>query len=235
MEQGARWILFVAHWIAGLEGSVTAIPEPGPWVLPLLTLGVLWVILWQGRMRYRGLVPVIAAFALWVAAERPDLLISGDGKLLGLSGAEGRALSAARGGGFAAETWLENDGDLAGQKQAATRAGFTGPRGERWFGLGGLPAVSLSGKDAPARLAGACARAGLVILADWADAVPDRCTLIDMKVLAGTGPLAVWTEGTGLRVERTRTDSRLWSPPARRFRLPDLSHADGLAQLAADQ
>ena len=39
MEQGARWTLFVAHWIAGLDGSVTAIPAPGPWVLPLFTLG----------------------------------------------------------------------------------------------------------------------------------------------------------------------------------------------------
>ena len=48
MEQGARWTLFVAHWTAGLEGSVTAIPAPGPLVLPVFTLGALWLILWRG-------------------------------------------------------------------------------------------------------------------------------------------------------------------------------------------
>ena len=235
MEQGARWILFVAHWIAGLEGSVTAIPEPGPWVLPVLTLGAIWVVLWQGRIRFIGILPVTAAFALWFAADRPDLLISGDGKLLGLAGPEGRVLSAARGGGFAAETWLENDGDLAGQKLAAQRAGFTGERGERWFVIAGLPMVSLSGKDAPAKLDDACATAGLVILGDWADAVPDDCALIDMKVLAGTGPLAVWVGKEGLRVERTRTAARLWSPPARRFTLPDLPRGEAAKQLVAGQ
>jgi competence protein ComEC len=235
MEQGAGWILLVARWIAGLEGSVTAIPEPGPWVLPLLTLGALWVILWQGRARAAGMVAVIAALAFWLSADRPDLLISGDGKLLGLAGPEGRALSAARGGGFAAETWLENDGDLAGQKLAAGRAGFTGSRGERWFDLDGLPAVSLSGKDAPGKLPDACARAGLVILADWADAAPEGCALIDLKVLAGTGPLAIWTEADGLRIERTRTTARLWSPPPRRFRLPDLTGAGPPTQAAPGQ
>jgi competence protein ComEC len=235
MEQGARWILFVAHWIAGLDGSVTAIPEPGPWVLPMLTLGAIWVILWQGRVRALGLLPIVAAFTLWISAERPVLLISGDGKLLGLAGPEGRVLSAARGGGFAAETWLENDGDLSGQRLAAERAGFTGPRGERWFDLAGLSAVSLSGRDAAGKLQAACARADLVILADWAEAAPKGCTLIDMKVLAGTGPLAVWTDKGGMQVQRTRTATRLWSPPPRRFTLPDLPGKEASAQLAADQ
>ncbi|MFM7443764.1 MAG: ComEC/Rec2 family competence protein, partial [Tabrizicola sp.] len=81
MEQGARWILFVAHWIAGLEGSVTAIPAPGLWVIPLFTLGAIWLILWRGRVQAVGLVPVVGAFVLWAVAERPLLLISGDGRL----------------------------------------------------------------------------------------------------------------------------------------------------------
>ena len=57
-------------------------------------------------------------------AERPALLVSGDGSCLGLAGPEGRALSRAAGGGFAAENWLENDGDLVGQEPAAERAGL---------------------------------------------------------------------------------------------------------------
>lgn len=223
MEQGARWILFVAHWIAGLDGSVTAIPAPGPWVLPLLTLGALWLILWRGRVQLVGALPVLAAFALWLMADRPALLISGDGKLLGLEGPEGRALSAAKGGGFAAENWLQNDGDLAEQGVAAGRPGFEGPKGERWFVLGGLRGVQLSGKGAEARLAEVCSGDVLVILAAPAEAAPDECRLIDAKTLAATGPLALWVSEEGIRYERTKLARRLWSPPARQVDLPDLS------------
>jgi len=66
----------------------------------------LWLILWRGRVQTAGVLPVLAALALWMMAERPLLLVSGDGRLLGLDGPEGRALSAAKGGGFAAENWF---------------------------------------------------------------------------------------------------------------------------------
>ena len=226
MEQGARWILFVAHWISGLEGSVTAIPAPGPWVLPMLTLGALWLILWRGRVQLLGTLPVLAAVLLWVMAERPLLLVSGDGRLLGLEGAEGRALSAAKGGGFAAENWLQNDGDLAPQALAAERPGFDGPKGERWFDLAGLRAVALSGKGAEAKLSEVCAGADLVILAAEAASAPQDCVLIDAKTLSATGALAIWREGDVLRIETTKGADRLWSPPLRKVSLPDLVAKD---------
>jgi competence protein ComEC len=233
MEQGARWILFVAHWSAGLEGSVTAIPAPGPWVMPLFTLGAIWLILWRGRVQLAGIVPVLASLILWIEAERPLLLIAGDGRLLGLDSAEGRALSSEKGGGFAAENWLQNDGDLALQAEAAARAGFTGPKGERWFDLAGLKAVALSGKAAQGKLATACATAHLVVLAEPAATVPDGCPLIDADMLAKTGPLAISLQGGALQIIRTRTASRLWSPPVRKVELPDLRHDP--AFLAASQ
>lgn len=222
MEQGARWTLFVAHEVASWEGAVTAIPAPGPWVLPLFTLGSLWLILWRGRVQAVGLVPVLVAFALWLAADRPVLLVSGDGRLLGLDGPEGRALSAPKGGGFAAENWLQNDGDLLEQALAAERPGFDGPKGERWFDLAGLRAVALSGKGAEGKLARACAAADLVILAAEAVVGPEGCPLVDQNVLQETGPLAIWQTGDGLRVEQTKGAHRLWSPPSRKVVLPDL-------------
>jgi competence protein ComEC len=228
MEQGARWILFIAHWIAGLDGSVTAIPEPGPWVLPILTLGAIWVILWRGRVAAAGLLPIALAFGMWITADRPTLLISNDGKLVGLISPEGRALSAARGGGFAAESWLENDGDLAAQGDAADRAGFTGPRGERWFDFGGLRGVSLTGKAAAGKLSAACAGADLVILAEFAAdiAAPADCPLIDAGLLRGTGALAVWITPNGLRFQQSQSSRRLWSPPLPKGDEPALPQLD---------
>ena len=211
MELGARWTLFIAHWIAGLDGAVTAIPAPGPWVMPLITLGGIWVILWRGRAQMAGVLPLVAALVLWALAERPLLLVSGDGKLLGLAGPEGRALSAASGGGFAAQNWLENDGDLADQKRAAARAGFAGKKGEKWFEIGGVKAVSLTGTGAGGRLAEACASGALVILAEVAEPPPAGCRLIDQTLLRATGALAVWPATDGLLVETTKAQRRIWS------------------------
>ncbi len=164
MEMSSAWILAVAHWVAGLEGAVTMIPAPMPAVLPLITLGGLWFLVWHGRRRWAG-VPVLAlALGLWASSPRPDLLISADGRLVGLMGPDGRALSLAKGAGFAAQTWLENDGDLASQAQAAARAGFAGPKGAHSFTIGPYRGVVMAGKDLAERFAVACAGHDLVIL-----------------------------------------------------------------------
>ena len=210
MEQGVRWILGVAHWIADLEGSVTAIPEPSALAMPLITLGGLWLICWPGRARLAGVAVIAAGLALWPMAGRPDLLISGDGRLLGLIGPEGRALSWAKGGGFAAENWLENDGDLVGQQAAADRPGFSGPRGEREFSLAGLSGLALSGKGAESKLASACAAHDLVVIAVWIDDPPEGCVVIDQKRLSQTGALAFRVTRSGISVTSTRQSPRLW-------------------------
>lgn len=215
MELSARWILFVAHWIAGLEGSVTPVVAPGPWVLPLITLGGIWAVAWRGRARMAGIAPVALAFVLWFGAERPVLLISSDGALAGLMGAEGRVLSGAKGAGFTAESWLENDGDLAGQQAAAARTGFTGPRGARAAVVAGWRLEFLSGKGAGAQLAAACARADLVVLAATVppEPAPEGCHVIDRQVLRDTGALSVLAQADVLRVVPVRRAGRIWEGP----------------------
>ena len=213
MGLGSAWILFVADWIAGLEGSVTAIPAPSVWVLPVLTLGALWLVIGSGRARMLGIVPMLAALVLWVVSPRPDLLIAGDGRIAGLLSEGGRALSASRGGGFAAENWLQNDGDLATQEQAAARPGFDGPRGARRFVIGGVPGVVLTGKAGLAAAPAACAAGGIVVLAAMAEGVSGPCALIDEGLLRKTGAIAVWVEAGELRLVPARGAARRWQPP----------------------
>ena len=212
MGLGARWILFVAHWIAGLDGSVTAIPSPSPMVLPVMTFGALWLVIGTGRGRLAGLGLIMLALVIWAGSGRPDLLIAPDGRIVGLQTDAGRALSSARGGGFAAENWLQNDGDLATQEQAAARTAFTGPKGVRQFGLADVSGVALSGKAGMAALNDACAGGGLVILAGIAETPPATCALIDEALLRKTGALAIWADAGGLRIVPARAAARLWQP-----------------------
>ncbi|MGB8814807.1 MAG: ComEC/Rec2 family competence protein [Paracoccaceae bacterium] len=213
MGKGSEWILWVAHQVAQWEGSVSAVPTPGPWVLPLITLGGLWIILWRGKVRGYGLAPIALAFVLWSGVERPPLLISADAAVVGLLSADGRALSSPRGAGFAATSWLENDGDLSDQETAALRAGFDGPKGARSFQLGDWHVVQLKGKGAAEALAKTCANTDLVILAAQLEgAVPGDCKVIDLAFLKQTGGLAIWLGDTGkLRLDPAMSARRLWT------------------------
>ncbi len=222
MERGSAWILMIAHWVAGWEGSVTAIPAPAPGSLGLITLGGLWIILWRGWGRVAGFVPILAALVMWAHASRPAVLISGDAALVGVMGPEGRVLSARKGAGFAARNWLENDGDLARQEAAAARPGMTGAEGRRAFDLAGVRGIALKGRGAQDDLAMSCAEADVVIIPAQIDAPPDGCLVLDQRLLRQTGPLALYAVEGGLRVEATRSVRRAWSPPPMPGGLPQV-------------
>ncbi len=221
MGFGSQWILAVAAWVAGLNGSVTGIPAPDWQVLPLMTLGALWALLWQGRARALGAAPLVLGLVLWGLSVRPPVLVSGDGILVGMMGPQGRALSAPKGARFVASSWLQDDGDLIDQEGAAARPGFAGPPGERRFRLGALSAVQLKGKGAADRLAAACASADVVILAARAPQTPPGCTVIDADMLRGTGTLAIWPTADGLRLVATDAARRFWTGPGPKPELTD--------------
>lgn len=213
MERGATWILFIAHWVAGWEGAVTAIPTPPGGVLSLITLAGAIAILWGGWWRALSAFPFALSLMIWTVNPRPDVLISSDAGLVGVLGAEGRALSAAKGGGFAARNWLENDGDLVPQERAAARPGMHGPVAARSFQIGEIQAVSLKGKGALTALQGACAKADLVVISAEVERPPKNCEVLDKTRLAQTGTLAIYLKDGDLRVVTTSDTRRVWSGP----------------------
>ena len=119
MGWGLDWILLVAREVAAWPEAVRHVPAPGPAVLPLYAIGGLILVLWQGWLRWLGVLPLVAMIWLWAGAQRPDILIASRGELVGVLGPEGRALSKPRGAGFVASVWLENDGSAADQAIAA--------------------------------------------------------------------------------------------------------------------
>lgn len=211
MRPAIDWILGVAHWVAAMDGAVTPVVTPPPMVLPVLALGLLWLILWRGRARFVGLAPAAAAFVIWAQTERPPLLIAESARLVGVLTAEGRVLSKPKGDGFAALSWLENDGDTARQATAFDRPGLTGPKGTRSFQLGGRTIVFLSGRGATDRIDAACQTAALVIVAKGAAGAP--CLVIDEEKMRETGALAVYPEADRLRFlgAKDAGGARLWT------------------------
>jgi competence protein ComEC len=212
MEWPILWILGVAETVADLPGALSFVVAPGPAVLPLLALGMLSFVIVAGRMRFAGLPLCAAAFVLWSIAERPAVLISETGSLVGLMTPTGRALSKPRGDGFAALSWLENDGDPALQAVAYDRGGFQEDGRLRQFSLGQARLLHATGKQASAVAIADCADFDMVIVNVPASA-PKTCTVYDLKRLRSTGALALSISEERLRVVTARkaTGARLWS------------------------
>jgi competence protein ComEC len=68
--KGIELMLAIGHWTAGLPGAVQTVASAPDFVLPIAFLGVLFICLWKGRLRWLGL-PFAAAVMLWPRAPRP--------------------------------------------------------------------------------------------------------------------------------------------------------------------
>ncbi len=210
MALGLGWILGVAHTVAGWQGAVGHVVAPGPVVLPMIAFGGLLLCLWRGRARLAGLAPMAAAVLLWSQTERPPLLISDSGTLVGLMTESGRALSRPRGSGFVAGVWLENDGLGSSQPEAAEL--WPQPISNRVAraDLGGVEILHLQGKRA-ARSVTDCTSSQIVVSSVDLD-LPGGCRIFDPRQLRASGSVAVWTAETGARVvtDRDLSGHRLW-------------------------
>ena len=199
MGWGIRWILAVSDWVAGLDGSVRMVHAGPPLVLALLSVGAIFALIWRGPARFAGLLPCAAGLVLWIGAARPDILVAEDGLLVGAMGPEGRALSAGRGNGYSAETWLAHDGDRADQPTAHDRA--FAPR-----------IVLVQDRDAVAVGADLC-RAGAIVVAPQASG-GGECLLIGAKHLREQGATAIWLHPDGSwqwQGARSSSGTRPWT------------------------
>lgn len=217
MALGTRWILGVAHWVAQMEGAVRPIAAPPAWVLPGIALGLLWLILWPGRGRLAGLALAAVAALGWGQGTRPAVLVAEGGGLVGVMTPQGRTLSRARGEGFVARAWLAADGDAADQAAAAGRPGFRPVPGGASIDLPGGPLVHLHGRDAAARVPGACTPGALIVLAaEWDGPPPGPCTLWDARALATTGARAAARPAGPWITARAASGQRPWTGRAGR-------------------
>ncbi|MEM7295266.1 MAG: ComEC/Rec2 family competence protein [Pseudomonadota bacterium] len=207
MEQGIGWILAVGTWVSHLPGAVSGVKSAPSGILGLLAVASIWFILWQGRARVLGLLIFAAGLALWAATPRPALLIERSGALVGAMTAEGRALSRPRGARFAADVWLENDGDAGDRERAASLWSNT-------IEVAGLRIRHVHGKQAVEALEN-CGGADWLILNHPAPRdLP--CEVFDPPRLEYTGAIAV---GGGrspqIKLARDRIGQRPWNSAQR--------------------
>jgi len=207
---GIDWILGVAGVIAGWKGAVLPVPKAPTSVLVLIAGGAILMIVLRGRVRLGGLAPIVLGFAIWAMVPRPDILLSENGRLLGLSTVRGRWLSKAKGNGFVARNWLENDGESIAQDIAARRL----PKAGRYFAshsISGVKIAYFTGKKPDIKTL--CAGTGLLIL-PRVSVKTAPCPVLDRTKIAKFGAIAGRVRGghVALIGAREITGQRLWTP-----------------------
>lgn len=203
MDLGLAWILGVAKTVAAQPGALSHVPAPDMRLLAAIVLGLLFVVLWQGRAKWAGLGVVACGFVGWSQVERPALLIADSGALTGLMTAEGRDLSKPKGAGFVAGIWLENDGAPVEQVLAAARDGFRAEGRANWAQLGAWQVLHVTGKTGLRAVEG-CGGAD-VLVSNQVLEVARPCLTLDLATLRQTGSVAIDLEPDGaLRLTTAR-------------------------------
>ena len=217
MGLGIDWILFIAHWVTNMDGSVHRVPVGGQWDLPVFIFGALFVLIWQGRSRVLGLAPMAVAVFMWTSAPRPQVLIADNGRLVGLMTPDGRSLNRKKGNGFVARVWLENDGDAVDQIGAAGRFKLEPDLFDLIIGDQKVTYV-WNRKIDLTELKKLCSQTDVLLAPTWKDDFDGDCDVYTIRDLRETGALSM-TSDKGemvLRTAKEMSGDRLWNTRAKR-------------------
>ncbi len=214
-------LLAIAHWTSSQPGAVKLMPEMGGALYALFLTGGLWLGLWRGRVRLLGLVPAAIAGLLMAGKPAPDLLISGDGRHVGIAG-EGDQLLVLRDSrsSFASDNLLEMAGmsgvpaplaEWPGAECSCEFCVVTMQRGGRAWHV--LMARIRDLVDERA-LAAACDRSDIVIADRY---LPSSCRpkwmKADRNLLGKTGGLTIFLEDERFdTVAKSQGDHGWWQP-----------------------
>jgi len=216
MGWGVDGLNAIARYVASWPDAATLVPSLPGASLWLLTLGGLWLCLWRRRWRLAGL-PVVAIGLMLGPPPAPDLLMSEDGRVLGLRDERGQVhVASARTDRFVSDAWARRQGQegakrwtVSADQQAAGLGCATGLC--RW--RKGPWRVAMVSDDR--RLAEACGSADIVL--STVDA-QGRCRgprlVIDRRDAWREGAQALWLDDLGVRREtaNARRGDRPWVP-----------------------
>ena len=129
MGVGIDWMISVTQWVAALPGAVGRVPAFGIAPLIAASLGIILLGLLRTPLRWSGAALVLLA-AVWAArVPQPDILISADGRNVGVRGQDGRLhlMHAAKGtrDAFLLREWLAADADPRAATDASLTAGVS--------------------------------------------------------------------------------------------------------------
>jgi competence protein ComEC len=225
MGWGAQAVVWVARATAALPEATFRAPHIPLWGLCTFSFGLAWLGIWQTpRRRLLGVAIMLAGLLSPLFDHPPDLLVSGDARLIAVRTGQGVFVQQMQGGSkFTRDAWAQYWAVEALQPMPETigpgigcgkdtcllrpypdRPGALLARGARQSDVCGLISVTVSAE--PAR--GLCPR-------PWPK-------LVDRFTVWREGSAAIWLEPDGARImtDRLERGDRPWVPPPPKPRKP---------------
>jgi competence protein ComEC len=214
MGAGIDWMIVVTQWVAALPGAVGRMAAFGIGPLIAASAGIILFGLLRTPLRWSGAALLLVAVLWAVRVPQLDVLISADGRNVGVRGGDGR-LHLMRTGkdAFLVREWLAADADARMAADASLAEGVSCDETGCVTSMvgGGFVALALR----PEALADDCERAALVVSARQP---PAACaaSAIDLERLRRQGAMALRRGRDGFAVEAVKPKGidRPWSPAA---------------------
>ncbi|WP_296820669.1 ComEC/Rec2 family competence protein [Brevundimonas sp.] len=197
--QSIDWMMGIGRFTANLPGAVVTVPSAPAVALPIAFLGILFVCLWRGRLRWLGL-PFACAVLIWSRPPAPDLWIGPEGTNAALRAGDTVQVVRPNVRLFAVDLWTRRRGVEPASPELAERVcrrswcALTSETGSAaiWFG-----------RRAPddAQLSELCAAGEVVAVRTPVTNLPTACDgrlVLDGRDLA-RGSVELWREGDGWR------------------------------------
>lgn len=136
MGAGIEILNAVVIEIAGWPNAQLHVPPMKTAFLVLAASGIIFICLWKGRLRWLGVIPVLAALIQPWVTRTPDILVDESARVIAVSDANGRLVFApGRAGRFVREVWTErygaSDAKWPGGDMSCDKSGCVLARGEK--------------------------------------------------------------------------------------------------------
>jgi competence protein ComEC len=216
MGKGIEALQWIGHHVTSWPDAVVHLPSLPALGLAAVAFGGLWLCIWLGRWRWWGLAPVALGLASLLFVRPPDLLVSGDMRVVAVRLPDGSyAPSTRRGAAMVEESWIRRAAaDLASSwPESGAVAGDAlrcDARGCIYRARGQRVALIRDG----AALEDDCGAADLVVSPVEAHRLCTAAQVIDRSDTDREGGQAVWLDPAGITIETVRQwqGDRPWSP-----------------------
>jgi competence protein ComEC len=87
---GVDWVNRITQYVSSLPQAALWVPSMPTWGLITLSLGFLWLILWQSKWRNLGVIAIVIGWGSIFCASTPDILIAPQGRAIAFKNADGQ-------------------------------------------------------------------------------------------------------------------------------------------------
>ncbi|WP_236619856.1 ComEC/Rec2 family competence protein [Micavibrio aeruginosavorus] len=214
MAWGVDVMLDIARIVAGWPHAVVHWPVWSGAALGIMTFGMLFMLLWAGRSRWLGLLPLAVGMVMVVVATPPDILISSTGKLWAARMDSDRMMISSRvADRFTAEVWTQESGLPEGSTEKIPNEGlYQGENGMVSCDADAcrmeMDGAKVAFVNQPAALATDCAWADVVVARMPVEKECAAGAVIDRFDVWRNGSVAIWVRDGEEPVIRSVRDLR---------------------------